>query len=71
MDRNVDREKVRRIFQEVTSDESITPGEFEEMISNLSGDELLMLRELLVNARCSGIKTLAERGWPGMRGKPN
>jgi rubrerythrin len=44
VDRNVDREKVRRIFQEVTSDETITPGEFEEMISNLSGDELLMLR---------------------------
>jgi hypothetical protein len=67
----VDREKVRRIFQEVTSKEDITPSEFEDMLANLNGDELLLLRQFLVNARCNSIRALAERGWPLMQAKPN
>ena len=67
----VDREKVRKIFKKVSENEDITPAEFEEMIVNLKEKELVYLRELLVNARCTGIRTLAERGWPRMRQMPN
>ena len=65
-------ERVRRIFKDLSDrDMDVTPAEFEEMISPLTEQELLSLRALLVNARCSGIKMLAERGWPQMRPKPN
>ncbi len=67
----VDREKVRRIFQQVIDNEDITPGEFEDMIVSLKEGELRLLREFLVGARCNGIRALAERGWPLMRAKPN
>lgn len=67
MAERLDRDKVQKIFKTVTADESITPAEFEEMLATLKEKELRYLRELLVNARCKGLRTLAERGWPRMR----
>ena len=65
-------ERVRKIFKHLSDrDMDVSPAEFEEMISPLSEQELLSLRALLVNARCTGIRVLAERGWPLMRQKPN
>jgi len=66
----VDRKKIRKIFQEVT-DKEITTAQFEEILSTLTQDELLVLREFLVTARATGIRVLAERGWPMNRQKPN
>ncbi|MBI3697920.1 MAG: hypothetical protein HY238_24190 [Acidobacteria bacterium] len=63
---------MRRIFKDLSDrDMDVTPAEFEEMISPLTEQELLSLRALLVNARCTGIRVLAERGWPQTRQKPN
>ena len=70
MAKPIDHEKVQRIFKEAIETD-ISPGEFEERIATLGEEELLLLRQLLVNARCTGIKMLAERGWPLMRAKPN
>ena len=66
----VDQEKIWKIFQKAIETD-ISPGEFEELICDLGEDELLALRQLLVDARCTSIKMLAERGWPAMRPKPN
>jgi hypothetical protein len=66
----VDQEKIWKIFQKAIETD-ISPGEFEELICDLGEDELLALRQLLVDARCTSIKLLAERGWPLMRAKPN
>ena len=70
MAKPINREKVQKIFKEAIETD-ISPAEFEERIATLQEEELLLLRELLVNARCTGIRSLAERGWPLMRGKPN
>ena len=70
MPAQVDQEKIWKIFQKALETD-ISPGEFEELICDLGEDELLALRQLLVDARCTSIKMLAERGWPLMRAKPN
>ena len=66
----LDHDKIWKIFQKAIETD-ISPGEFEDMIAPLQEEELLELRQLLVDARCTSIKLLAERGWPRMRQKPN
>lgn len=66
----MDHDKIWKIFQKAIETD-ISPGEFEELICDLQEEELLALRQLLVDARCTSIKLLAERGWPLMRPKPN
>ena len=67
---HVDQDKIWKIFQKAIETD-ISPGEFEDLICNLQEPELLALRQLLVDARCSSIKMLAERGWPVLQQKPN
>ena len=68
--RPVDPDKVRRLFREIVEGK-IEPPEFERVCSRLSQDELLLLRELAMNARCVTLTALAEKGFPDMTPRPN
>ena len=66
----VDADKVRCIFRRIVEGQ-IEVHEFEDICSKLSYEELLLLRELAMQARCATITTLAERGFPNLTSRPN
>ena len=66
----LDAEKIRRIFRSIVEGE-VEEDEFEDLCSQLSHEELLLLRELAVQARCASITALAEKGFPHMAPWPN
>ena len=66
----VDADKVRCIFRRIVEGQ-IEVHEFEAICSKLSYEELLLLRELAMQARCATITILAERGFPNLTSRPN
>jgi hypothetical protein len=66
----VDAEKVRRIFRRIVEGK-VEIREFEAICSKLNYAELLLLRELAMQARCASITVLAEKGFPNMAPRPN
>ncbi len=66
----MDADKVRRIFREIVEGK-IEVSEFEDICAKLNYEELLLLRELAMQARCVSITALAEKGFPNMGFRPN
>jgi hypothetical protein len=66
----VDTDKIRRIFRSILEGQ-IQVHELEDICSKLNYEELLFLRELAMEARCTSISLLAEKGFPDMTPRPN
>ena len=66
----MDADKVRRIFRRIVEGQ-VEVHEFESICSKLNYEELLLLRELAMQARCATITALAERGFPNLTSRPN
>jgi len=66
----VDSPKIWKLFKRIT-DEKLDPDDYEEFLSGLNRDELLLLRKFAVQARCTTIASLAQKGWPQQLQKPN
>lgn len=61
----MDADKVRRIFRRIVEG-NVEVNEFDDICAKLDYEELLLLRELAMQARCASITALAEKGFPDM-----